>query len=176
MHTTQGHIAVGWLIVEDIFTVLVLVVLPAAAVIVSQGGDNGPSIPLALGLAVVRIAALSILVLGGGKRLIPWLLRLVAQTRSRELFTLSVLALALAIATGSAYFFGVSMALGAFWPGWWSDKRKSATKRPPTLCLCGMLSPCCSSCRWECCSTRMRSLKSPSYSHCCSRLHSWPSH
>jgi monovalent cation:H+ antiporter-2, CPA2 family len=49
LHTTQGHIAVGWLIVEDIFTILVLVVLPAAAVIVSQGGENGPSIPLALG-------------------------------------------------------------------------------------------------------------------------------
>jgi monovalent cation:H+ antiporter-2, CPA2 family len=55
--------------------------------------------------------------MGGGKRLIPWFLRLVAQTRSRELFTLSVLALALAIATGSAYFFGVSMALGAFLAG-----------------------------------------------------------
>jgi CPA2 family monovalent cation:H+ antiporter-2 len=117
LHTSQGHIAVGWLIVEDIFTVLVLVALPAVAAIVTQNADDAPSVPLALGLAIVRIAALSVLVLGGGKRLIPWLLRLVAQTRSRELFTLSVLALALAIATGSAYFFGVSMALGAFLAG-----------------------------------------------------------
>jgi CPA2 family monovalent cation:H+ antiporter-2 len=117
LHTTQGHIAVGWLIVEDIFTVLVLVVLPAAAAIAAQGGEDAPSISVALGMAIIRIAALSVLVLGGGKRLIPWLLRLVAQTRSRELFTLSVLALVLAIATGSAYFFGVSMALGAFLAG-----------------------------------------------------------
>jgi CPA2 family monovalent cation:H+ antiporter-2 len=117
LHTTQGHIAVGWLIVEDIFTVLVLVALPAVAAIVNQDAENAPSVPWALGLAVIRIAALSVLVLGGGRRLIPWLLHLVAQTRSRELFTLSVLALALAIATGSAYFFGVSMALGAFLAG-----------------------------------------------------------
>jgi CPA2 family monovalent cation:H+ antiporter-2 len=116
LETPQGHMAVGWLIVEDIFTVLVLVALPALADMLAQKGA-GQNALLPVGMAVVRIGALAVLVLGGGKRLIPWLLGYVAQTRSRELFTLSVLALALAIATGSAVVFGVSMALGAFLAG-----------------------------------------------------------
>jgi monovalent cation:H+ antiporter-2, CPA2 family len=117
LNTPQGHIAVGWLIVEDIFTVLVLVALPAIADIVARQGDGDQSLVGALGMATLRIAGLALLVLGGGQRVIPWLLSQVARTRSRELFTLSVLALALAIATGSAVFFGVSMALGAFLAG-----------------------------------------------------------
>ena len=118
LHTTQGHIAVGWLIVEDIFTILVLVALPAAAKILNGGEDAGVEvIATSLGMAVVRIAALSAIVLWGGKWVIPALLNFVARTRSRELFTLSVLAIALAIATGSYYFFGVSVALGAFLAG-----------------------------------------------------------
>jgi CPA2 family monovalent cation:H+ antiporter-2 len=117
LHTSQGHIAVGWLIVEDIFTVLVLVALPAVASILAQNGEGDESIAMALGMAMVRIGVLALIVLGGGKRLIPWLLGQVAKTRSRELFTLAVLALALSIAVGSTYFFGVSMALGAFLAG-----------------------------------------------------------
>jgi CPA2 family monovalent cation:H+ antiporter-2 len=117
LDTPQGHIAVGWLIVEDLFTVLVLVVLPALGDAAGQGGAGAAGVAGSLGLAIVKIAALTLLVLGGGQRLIPWLLGYVAQTRSRELFTLSILALALAIATGSAAFFGVSMALGAFLAG-----------------------------------------------------------
>jgi CPA2 family monovalent cation:H+ antiporter-2 len=117
LETPQGHIAIGWLIVEDLFTVLVLVVLPALAEAAGQGGGGGAGVLGSLGLAVVKIAGLAILVLGGGQRLIPWLLGYVARTRSRELFTLCTLALALAIATGSAVFFGVSMALGAFLAG-----------------------------------------------------------
>jgi CPA2 family monovalent cation:H+ antiporter-2 len=118
LETPQGHMAVGWLVVEDIATVLVLVCLPSLAHIIAQHGDGGgTSVAAAAGLALVRVGAMGILILGGGKRLIPWLLRYVAQTRSRELFTLSVLALALAIATGSAVIFGVSMALGAFLAG-----------------------------------------------------------
>ncbi len=116
LHTSQGHIAVGWLIVEDIFTVLVLVALPAIAQI-AGGEEGGSGVLLAVGAALLRIAALAVLVLGGGRRLIPWLLAYVARTRSRELFTLSILAIAMSIATGSAYFFGVSMALGAFLAG-----------------------------------------------------------
>jgi CPA2 family monovalent cation:H+ antiporter-2 len=117
LDTAQGHIAVGWLIVEDIFTVLVLVALPAIADIATHGGEGGQSILGSLGIAALKIGILAVLVLGGGQRLIPWLLAKVARTRSRELFTLSILALALAIATGSAVFFGVSMALGAFLAG-----------------------------------------------------------
>lgn len=127
LHTTQGHIAVGWLIVEDIFTVLVLVVLPAAAdILVADGGVAGEAgapaavpgggIAMSLGMAVARIGLLAALVLGAGNRLIPPLLNLVARTRSRELFTLCVLAIALAIATGALYL-GVSVALGAFLAG-----------------------------------------------------------
>lgn len=117
LHTTQGHIAVGWLIVEDIFTVLVLVALPAIAGLVVDGGGEGPNIVASLGMAALKISVLAVIVLGGGKRIVPWLLGQVARTRSRELFTLSILALALAIATSSAVFFGVSMALGAFLAG-----------------------------------------------------------
>ncbi|HEX6961527.1 MAG TPA: cation:proton antiporter, partial [Lacipirellula sp.] len=117
VHTTQGHIAVGWLIVEDIFTVLVLVALPAVASILAQNGNGDESVAGALGMAMLRMSVLALVVLGGGKRVVPWLLAQVARTRSRELFTLAVLALALSIAVGSAYFFGVSMALGAFLAG-----------------------------------------------------------
>lgn len=117
LHSTQGHIAVGWLIVQDIFTVLVLVVMPALAG--SNGGHEGgtQNIFLSLGIAVFKVVSLGLVVVVGGRMLIPWLLRQVAQTRSRELFTLTVLAIALAIATGSAVLFGVSMALGAFLAG-----------------------------------------------------------
>lgn len=113
LHSPQGHIAVGWLIVEDIFTVLVLVALPAFGN--RDGGQS--SVWLAIAIAVAKVIALATIVVGGGKFAIPWLLRIVASTRSRELFTLSILAIALVIATGSAFVFGVSMALGAFLAG-----------------------------------------------------------
>lgn len=117
LHTARGHIAVGWLIVEDVFTVLVLVALPALADAFGGGAEKGGNVFLALGLAALKVAALGLVVVAGGRIAIPWLLRQVARTRSRELFTLTVLALALAIAAGSAVVFGVSMALGAFLAG-----------------------------------------------------------
>lgn len=117
LHTTQGHIAVGWLIVQDIFIVLVLVAMPALAGAFGEHAGERPNVFLALGIAVVKVAALGLVVVVGGRLVIPWLLRQVARTRSRELFTLTVLALALAVATGSAVVFGVSMALGAFLAG-----------------------------------------------------------
>src|SRR4029079_16119711 len=89
LQTPQGHIAVGWLIVEDVFTVLVLVALPAVAEIVLGEGQGPAGIAAALGLALLKMVALAVLVLGGGRRVIPWLLAYVARTRSRELFTLS---------------------------------------------------------------------------------------
>jgi CPA2 family monovalent cation:H+ antiporter-2 len=117
LHTRQGHIAVGWLIVEDIFTVLVLVALPALAGAFAQQAGAGQNLFVALGLAIGKVTLLGLIVVAGGRVVIPWLLRQVARTRSRELFTLTVLALALAVATGSAVGFGVSMALGAFLAG-----------------------------------------------------------
>ncbi len=114
LHTPTGHIAVGWLVVEDLFTVAVLVVLPAFF-----GGQAGQStgVPLALGLAAVKIGALVAFTFFVGGRVIPWLLERVSATRSRELFTLTVLVVALGIAVGAAKIFGVSMALGAFLAG-----------------------------------------------------------
>jgi CPA2 family monovalent cation:H+ antiporter-2 len=117
LETQQGHIAVGWLIVEDIFTVLVLVLLPVLASSVSGGGMSGMAVAKSVGLALLKLAALAVVVLAGGSKAIPWILHRVARTRSRELFTLTVLAVALAVATGSAAFFGASMALGAFLAG-----------------------------------------------------------
>jgi monovalent cation:H+ antiporter-2, CPA2 family len=117
LQTSQGHIAVGWLILEDIFTVLVLVVLPGLAGLLKQSAGGSGSLIWALGWATAKFAGLTFLVVILGRKTIPWLLNLVARTRSRELFTLTILSLALAIATGSAALFGVSMALGAFLAG-----------------------------------------------------------
>jgi CPA2 family monovalent cation:H+ antiporter-2 len=114
LHTPTGHIAVGWLVVEDIFTVVVLVLLPALA----PGEEaKGGGILLPLGLALLKIMALAVLVFVIGGRVIPWVMARAAATNSRELFTLTVLVAALGIAVGSARLFNVSMALGAFLAG-----------------------------------------------------------
>ena len=125
MHTASGRIAVGWLIVQDLVMVLVLVMLPIAA----RSSDTG-ALPLlrAAGLAVLKIALLVGFTLVVGKRLIPALLGYVAKTRSRELFTLTVLVLALGIAVGSAMLFGASMALGAFLAGMVVGQSEFATR------------------------------------------------
>jgi monovalent cation:H+ antiporter-2, CPA2 family len=122
--TFHGHAAVGWLIVEDILTVLVLVLLPAIAAIsghsVSTAGDLLSSLLLALG----KIAFLLLLILFIGGKVAPWIMAYLARTRSNELFTLAVLALAFAIAIGSARIFGASIALGAFLAGMVVGKTK----------------------------------------------------
>jgi monovalent cation:H+ antiporter-2, CPA2 family len=118
LHTPAGHVAVGWLVVEDLLTVFVLVVLPT--VFGRDHADAGglAAHPLiAVPLAFLKVAALVVVTLFGGRRLIPWVLAGAAATRSRELFTLTVLVLALGIAVASAKAFGVSMALGAFLAG-----------------------------------------------------------
>ena len=112
LHTPTGHIAIGWLVVEDLFTVLVLVLMPA--IFADSGGHT---VPVAIGLALVKVAALTGLTMVVGGRVLPWVLTQVARTQSRELFTLAVLAIALGIAVSSAKVFGVSMALGAFLAG-----------------------------------------------------------
>ncbi|HWO12683.1 MAG TPA: cation:proton antiporter, partial [Polyangiaceae bacterium] len=115
LHTSSGHVAVGWLIVEDLFTVLVLVLLPMLA---GAGGGGGlGTVAKAVGVAVLQLGGLCVFTLLFGKKLIVRLLNAVAETRSRELFTLTVLVLALGIAVGAAKLFGASMALGAFLAG-----------------------------------------------------------
>ncbi len=113
-----GHAAVGWLLVEDIFTVVVLVLIPVLATGASGGETESASgLWASLGLALVKLAALVAVVMVGGSRVIPWVLVWVTRLRSRELFTLTVLVFAIAIAAGSYYVFGASMALGAFLAG-----------------------------------------------------------
>jgi len=114
LHTPKGHIAIGWLVVEDLFTVLVLVLLPA---IFSADRNGAESLLFTIGLAVLKLVALVGFTFWVGGRVIPWLLGRVAAARSRELFMLTVLVLALGIAVGSAKLFGASMALGAFLAG-----------------------------------------------------------
>src|SRR5688572_31064649 len=112
LHTPTGHIAVGWLVVEDLFTVLVLVLMPA------MFGENRDASPfIAIALAIAKVAALTIFTIVVGGRALPWLLAHVSRMQSRELFTLAVLAIALGIAVAAAEVFGVSMALGAFLAG-----------------------------------------------------------
>ena len=114
LHTPTGHIAIGWLVMEDLFTVFVLVMLPA---IFGPGAGEGGGVWAAMGWATVKIVALVACTFVVGAWAIPWLLTKIAKTGSRELFTLAVLATALGLAVGSAQFFGVSMALGAFLAG-----------------------------------------------------------
>ncbi|PAW79443.1 MAG: sodium:proton exchanger [Verrucomicrobia bacterium Tous-C9LFEB] len=116
LHTPIGHIAVGWLIVEDLFTIIVLVLLPA---FFTNGGQSvsGSGPWISLGIALLKLVTLVVFALLAGRKLIPWCLGYVARSGSRELFTLAVLVLALGIAVGSAKWFGASMALGAFLAG-----------------------------------------------------------
>jgi len=125
LQTPNGRIAVGWLVVEDLLMVLVLVLLPPLSGWLGAPADNSTSVSAAatpgvmgaLGMALVKITVFVALMLIVGRRIFPWLLGYVANTGSRELFTLSVIAVAMGIAFGSAELFGVSFALGAFFAG-----------------------------------------------------------
>jgi len=113
LHTHAGHVAVGWLVVQDVFTVLALVLLPT----LFGREESGQPLWMAIALTALKVSALVAFTAIVGARVIPWVLDRVAKTRSRELFTLTVLVTALGIAVGSAQIFGVSMALGAFLAG-----------------------------------------------------------
>jgi CPA2 family monovalent cation:H+ antiporter-2 len=125
----RGKIAIGWLIVEDLVMVVVLVLIPPLAGL--MGGVTPPvegeaaevarmgfgPVWATLMVTGVKVAAFVALMLVVGRRVIPWVLHYVAHTKQRELFRLSVLSIALGVAYGSAMFFGVSFALGAFFAG-----------------------------------------------------------
>lgn len=113
LSSRTGHIAVGWVVVEDLLTILLLVALPVIAS--APGQDAGLTLPLLGALGKVLLCAAAALLVGG--KVIPWMLSRVSDTRSRELFMLAVLAVALGIAVLAAKLFGVSMALGAFLAG-----------------------------------------------------------
>lgn len=123
LHSVNGRIAVGWLIVEDLAMVLVLVLLPPLAGWLGSNSDALAAKEIERGLletfmiSLGKISAFVAFMLIVGRRVFPWLLGYVAGTGSRELFTLSVIAAAVGIAYGSAQLFGVSFALGAFFAG-----------------------------------------------------------
>jgi CPA2 family monovalent cation:H+ antiporter-2 len=120
--TEQGRIAVGWLIVQDLAMVLVLVLLPALAALLGGTGQagstaDGRQIAATVGITFAKVATFIALMLLVGRQLVPRILHYVAHTGSRELFRLAVLSLALGVAYGAAKLFGVSLALGAFLAG-----------------------------------------------------------
>ncbi len=121
LDSTNGRIAVGWLVVEDLAMVLVLVLLPALAPLLG-GNDSAPvadasTLALTVGITFAKVAAFLATMLVVGRRAFPRLLWLVARTGSRELFTLCVVAAAVGVAYASALLFDVSFALGAFFAG-----------------------------------------------------------
>ncbi len=123
LESVNGRIAVGWLIVEDLVMVLVLVLLPPLASLLGGKADDvahatsGSNLWLTLGVTLAKVAVFIALMLVVGRRVFPRVLWLVARTDSRELFTLCVIAVAVGVAYGSAVLFDVSFALGAFFAG-----------------------------------------------------------
>lgn len=119
LESINGQIAVGWLVVEDLACVLLLVLLPSLAG--AMGGtamDAGAqTLWLSIGKTLLQVAAFIVLMLVAGRRLLPWVLWQISRTGSRELFTLSVIVAAIGIAYGAAQLFSVSFALGAFFAG-----------------------------------------------------------
>ena len=121
LRSIHGQIAVGWLIVEDLVMVLVLVLLPAVAEVLSAGRGpaeaSGGDLGSVIGITLAKVAAFVVLMLVVGRRVLPKILWWVTRTGSRELFTLGVVAIAVGVAFGAAKLFDVSFALGAFFAG-----------------------------------------------------------
>jgi CPA2 family monovalent cation:H+ antiporter-2 len=121
LDSLNGRIAVGWLVVEDLVTVLMLVMLPALSGVLGggdgSGAQGGAALWQTLAITFGQVAAFVAFMLIVGRKLFPWLLWRVAKTGSREMFTLCVIAAAVGIAYGSSAIFGVSFALGAFFAG-----------------------------------------------------------
>lgn len=119
LDSMNGKIAIGWLVVEDLLTVLVLVLMPPLAAILGGSTTESITTPLwqTISFTLLQVTAFIVLMLVVGKRLLPWLLWHVAKTGSRELFTLAVISAAIGIAFGAAHLFSVSFALGAFFAG-----------------------------------------------------------
>ena len=120
LQSMDGQIAVGWLVVEDVATVLILVLLPPLAGLLGSDaapGITGKDIAIQIALTIGNVIAFIAVMMLVGRRLLPWLMAQVARTGSRELFTLFVLAAAVGIAYGASAIFNVSFALGAFFAG-----------------------------------------------------------
>lgn len=116
MDTVHGHVAVGWLIVEDVLTVVVLILIPVLASTPSDALNLGDFLWLSF-IALGKLLLMSAVMLWGGAKLLPWVMVQVTRLRSRELFTLTVLVMAITVAALTYLLFGASMALGAFLGG-----------------------------------------------------------
>jgi CPA2 family monovalent cation:H+ antiporter-2 len=117
LHTGNGRIAVGWLIVEDLAMVMALVLMPVLGGRQGEGGASGGGLVVTVLMTLLAVAAFVAVMLVVGRRLLPWMLWQVNRTGSRELFTLATIAAAVGLAVGAAALFGVSVALGAFFAG-----------------------------------------------------------
>lgn len=117
LHSPQGHVAVGWLIVEDILTVIALILLPTLALSLQGGSITYWGIGSSILIAMGKFVLLTLLMFTVGRSCVKYILFHIARMRSQELFTVTVLALTFLIATGSALLFGASIALGAFIAG-----------------------------------------------------------
>lgn len=118
LHTIHGTVAVGWLVVEDIVTVILLVLLPSVGPSLGSGTEISlTAVTGAIAFAVFKLAVLWGIVIVIGGRCMPWILKHVVQTRSQELFTLTVLAIAFLTSVAASYIFDASFALGAFLGG-----------------------------------------------------------
>ncbi|MCE5293419.1 MAG: cation:proton antiporter [Chlamydiales bacterium] len=117
LDSVQGHIAVGWLIVEDLLTIMMLVLLPVFALITTQGTFSFTALFTSVAFFLVKFSLLAFILLGVGYKVVGKILASIARLKSQELFTLTVLALTFIIATGAAVVFDTSIALGAFLAG-----------------------------------------------------------
>ena len=120
LQSMDGQIAVGWLVVEDVATVLILVLLPPLAGLLGSDaapGITGKDIAIQIAITIGNVIAFIAVMMLVGRRVLPWIMAQVARTGSRELFTLFVLAAAVGIAYGASAIFNVSFALGAFFAG-----------------------------------------------------------
>ncbi len=111
LNTSHGQVAVGWLVMEDILSVLILILMPT--LVPSSGAFDWGE----LGMTLLKSAAFLVIMFFAGTRLLPWLLEKIAHTRSRELFILAILAITLGTAMSASELFGISVALGAFVAG-----------------------------------------------------------
>lgn len=117
LHTQQGHLAVGWTIVEDMISVFGLLLLPPLAIASANPAESVNTVVFEIVILLLKIGALALAVTLFGEKLIEHILKTVARTRSHELFTLAILSTTFIIAIGSAHLFGVSLAMGAFIAG-----------------------------------------------------------
>lgn len=119
LSSPEGHVAVGWLLVEDVLTVMVLVMIPVFGVRIDAAPDEStaPNLFVALAIMLAKLGILVAVVVWAGSKVVPWVMVRVARLRSRELFTLTVLVFSIAVATGAYILLGASMALAAFLAG-----------------------------------------------------------